>query len=140
VPGAFPESEEDATRSNQDRAFMWILQMEYGTKYFVLAEDKIQEIGIERLAQLYHGLVPEYAGQQIPYATLLFERVGDKLKDLRHWQGGYLVFDKQGKSDDISGQTVIELSLTTEKDPRSFVAKRADQIRRERAWHPTAEQ
>jgi hypothetical protein len=84
--------------------------------------------------------VPEYAGQKIPYATLLFERVGDKLKDLRYWKGGYLVFDKQGKSDDISGQNVIEMSLTTEKDPKSFIARRADQIRRERAWHPTGEQ
>ena len=114
--------------------------MEYGTKYFVLAEGRIQEIGIGRLAQLYHGVVPEYAGQKIPFALLLFERVGDKLKDLRYWQGGYLVFNKQGKSDDISGQNVIELSLTTEKDPKSFVAKRADQIRRQRAWHPTGEQ
>ena len=78
--------------------------MEYGTKYFVLAEGRIQEIGIERLAQLYNGVVPEYAGQKIPFALLLFERVGDRLKDLRYWQGGYLVFDKQGKSDDVSGR------------------------------------
>jgi hypothetical protein len=114
--------------------------MEYGTKYFVLAEGKIQEIGIERLAQLYHGVVPEYAGQKIPFALLLFERVGDQLKDLRYWQGIYLVFDGQGKSDDISGQNVIEMSLTTENDPQSFIARRADQIRRERAWHPTGDQ
>jgi hypothetical protein len=72
--------------------------MEYGTKYFVLAEGRIQEIGIERLAQLYHGVVPEYVGQKIPFSLLLFERVGDKLKDLRYWQGGCLVFDEKGKS------------------------------------------
>jgi hypothetical protein len=114
--------------------------MEYETKYFVLAEGRIQEIGIERLAQLYNGVVPEYVGQKIPFALLLFERVGDRLKDLRYWRGGYLVFDKQGKSDDIIGQNVIELSLTAEKDPKSFVARRANQIRRERTWHPTGEQ
>lgn len=114
--------------------------MDYGTRYFVLAEGKIQQIRIERLAQLYHGVVPEYAGQKIPYALLLFERKGDKLKDLRYWRGSYLVFDKQGKADEISGQNVIELSLSGEKDLRSFVSKRADQIRRERTWHPTAEQ
>jgi hypothetical protein len=33
--------------------------MEYETKYFVLAEGRIQEIGIERLAQLYNGVVPD---------------------------------------------------------------------------------
>jgi hypothetical protein len=114
--------------------------MNYGTRYFVLVEGKIQQIGIERLSQLYHGVVPEYAGQKIPYALLLFEREDDKLKDLRYWRGSYLAFDKQGKADDISGQNVIELSLTAEKDPKSFVARRADQIRRERTWHPTGEQ
>ena len=114
--------------------------MNYGTRYFVLAEGKIQQIEIERLAQLYHGVVPEYAGQKIPYALLLFEREDDKLKDLRYWQGSYLVFDKQGKADETSGQNVIELSLTGEKDPKSFVARRADQIRRENTWHPTGEQ
>ncbi len=114
--------------------------MDYGTRYFVLVDGKIQQIGIERLAQLYHEVVPEYAGQKIPYALLLFEREGDKLKDLRYWRGSYLVFDKQGKADETSGQNVIELSLTGEKDPKSFVARRADQIRRERTGHPTGEQ
>ncbi len=114
--------------------------MNYGTRYFALVDGKIQQIGIERLAQLYHGVVPEYAGQKIPYALLLFEREEDKLKDLRYWQGSYLVFDKKGKADETSGQNVIELSLTGEKDPKSFVAKRAGQIRRERTWHPTGEQ
>ncbi len=114
--------------------------MDYGTRSFVLVEGKIQQIGIERLAQLYHEMVPEYAGQKIPYALLLFEQEGDMLRDLRYWRGGYLLFDKQGKADEISGQTVIELSLTGEKDLKSFVARRADQIRRERTWHPTGEQ
>ena len=114
--------------------------MNYGTRYFVLVEGKVQQIGIERLAQLYHGVVPEYAGQKIPYALLLFEEVDGKLKDLRTWQGRYLDFDKKGKADETSGQNVLELSLTSEKDLKSFVARRADQIRRERTWHPTAEE
>ena len=114
--------------------------MEYETKYFVLAEGKIQEIALERLAQLYHGVVPEYAGQKIPYALLLFEQEGDKLKDLRYWRGSYLLFDKKGKADQSSGQNLIELSLIGEKDPKSFVARRADRIRRENTWHPTGEQ
>ena len=46
--------------------------MNYGTRYFVFVEGQIQQIGIERLSQLYHGVVPEYAGQKIPYALLLF--------------------------------------------------------------------
>jgi len=115
-------------------------QMNYGTRYFLFVDGKIQQIGIERLAQLYHGVAPEYAGQKILYALLLFEREDDKLKDLRYWRGSYLVFDKQGKADETSGQNVIELSLTSEKDPKSFVARRADQIRRERTWYPTAKQ
>lgn len=114
--------------------------MNYGTRYFVLAEGKIQQIGIERLSQLYHEVVPEYAGQKIPYALLLFEQEGDTLKDLRYWRGGYLHFDKKGKADQNSGQNLIELSLISEKDPKSFVARRADQIRRENTWHPTGEQ
>jgi hypothetical protein len=47
-------------------------QMNYGTQYFVFVEGQIQQIGIERLSQLYHGVVPEYAGHKIPYALLLF--------------------------------------------------------------------
>jgi len=114
--------------------------MNYGTKYFVLVEGKIQQIGVERLSQLYHGVVPEYAGKRIPYALLLFERENDKLRELRYWRGSYLSFDKTGKSDQKSGRNLIELSLSHEKDPESFVAKRADQIRRENNWHPTGEQ
>jgi hypothetical protein len=114
--------------------------MNYGTKYFVLVEGKIQQIGEERLSQLYHELVPEYAGKRIPYALLLFERENDKLRDLRYWRGSYLVFDKTGKSDQQTGRNLIELSLSHEKGPESFVAKRADQIRRENTWHPTGEQ
>jgi hypothetical protein len=114
--------------------------MNYGTRYFVLVQEKIQQIGIERLEQLYHGVVPEYAGQKIPYALLLFEEVDGRLKDLRYSQGRYLVFDETGRADLTSGQNVIELSLTGDKDPRSFVTKRAEQIRRERAWHITGEQ
>ena len=70
----------------------------------------------------------------------MFERENDKLKDLRQWRGGYLVFDQKGKADLEKGRNVIELSLTEEQDPKSFVAKRADQIRRENTWHPTGEQ
>ena len=114
--------------------------MNYGTKYFVLVEGKIQQIGVERLSQLYHGVVPEYAGKRIPYALLLFERENDKLRELRYWRGSYLFFDKTGKSDQKSGRNLVELSLSHEKDPESFVAKRADQIRRENTWHPTGEQ
>lgn len=117
--------------------------MNYGTRYFVLVDGEIQQIGIERLSQLYHGMVPEYAGRKIPYALLLFERKDDKLQDLSHWQGSYLVFDKLGKADETSGQNIIELSWTGEedqKDPKAFIARRADQIRKERTWHPTSEQ
>jgi hypothetical protein len=114
--------------------------MNYGTRYFVLVEGKIQQIGIERLSQLYHGVVPEYAGQKIPYALLLFEREDNKLKGLRYWRGSYLAFDEKGKADKTSGRKVLELSLTSERDSKSFVARRADQIRRENTWDPTAEQ
>jgi len=114
--------------------------MDYETRYFVLVEEKIHQIGIERLAQLYHEVVPEYAGQKIPYVFLLFERENDKLKDLRYWRGSYLVFDKKGKAYQDSGQKLIELLLTGEKGSKSFVARRADQIRRENTWHPTGEQ
>jgi hypothetical protein len=70
----------------------------------------------------------------------LFEQEGDKLKDLRYWRGSYLLFDKKGKADQSSGQNLIELSLIGEKDPKSFVARRADRIRRENTWHPIGEQ
>ena len=114
--------------------------MDYGTRYFVFIKAKIQQISVERLSQLYHGVVPEYAGLNVPFALLLFEQVDDKLRDLRYWRGSYLAFDKNGKSDKNSGQDLIQLSLTGEIDPKSFVARRANQIRRERTWHPTAEQ
>ena len=114
--------------------------MNYGTRYFVLVEGRIQQIGIERLSQLYHGVVPEYAGQKMPYAILLFERKNDKLRDLRYWRGSYLVFDKKGMLDQKSGWNLIELSLTDEIDPKSFVARRAEQVRRENTWYPTGEQ
>jgi hypothetical protein len=114
--------------------------MNYATRYFVLVDDKIQQIGIERLHQLYHGLVPEYAGLKIPYALLLFELKDHRLEDLRYWRGSYLVFDDKGKADETSGRNLIELSLTGERDPKSFVARRADQIRRENTWQPTGEQ
>jgi hypothetical protein len=115
-------------------------QMNYGTRYFVLIDAKIQKISVERLEHLYHGVVPEYAGLNVPYALLLFEQVDDRLRDLRYWRGSYLAFDKSGKADMNSGQNLIELSLTGEINPKSFVARRANQIRRERTWHPTAEQ
>jgi hypothetical protein len=114
--------------------------MDYGTRYFVFIEEKIQKISVERLEQLYHGVVPEYAGLNVPYALLLFEQVDNKLKDLRYWRGSYLTFDKNGKSDNNSGQNLVELSLMGGINPKSFVARRASQIRRERNWHPTAEQ
>jgi hypothetical protein len=114
--------------------------MNYGTKYFVLVEGRIRKIGIERLSQLYHGEVPEYAGQKIPYAILLFERENDKLRDLRYWRGSYLVFDRKGRLDQKSGWNLIELSLTDEIDPKSFVARRAEQVRRGNTWYPTGEQ
>jgi hypothetical protein len=113
--------------------------MNYGTRYFVLADGKIQQIGIERLSQLYHGVVPEYAGQKIPYALLLFEQEDDTLKGLRYCRGGYLVFDKKGETDQNGGRNLIELSLTGANNPKSFVQRRANRIRRENTWHPTGE-
>jgi hypothetical protein len=114
--------------------------MNYGTRYFVLAEGRIQQIGIERLSELYHGVVPEYAGQKTPYALLLFEQEDDALKDLRYCRGGYLVFDKKGETDQNGGRNLIELSLTGENNPKFFVERRANRIRRENTWHPTGEQ
>jgi hypothetical protein len=100
--------------------------MNYGTRYFVLLEGKIQPFGIERFSQLYHGVVPEYAGQKIPYALLLFERQKGKPRDQRYWRGSYLVFNKEGKVDQESGWNHIELTLTEQKDSRSFAARRAE--------------
>jgi hypothetical protein len=114
--------------------------MNYGTRYFVLADGKIQQIGIERLSQLYHGVVPEYAGQKILYALLLFEQEDETLKDLRYCRGGYLVFDKKGETDQNGGRNLIELSLTGANNPKSFVQRSANRIRRENTWHPTGEQ
>ena len=114
--------------------------MNYGTRYFVLVEGKVRQIGIDRLSQLYHEVVPEYAEQKIPYALLLFEQEDGELRDLRYWRGSYLVFDKKGKVDRTSGGDLIQLSLAGEATPKSFIARRAEEIRRENTWNPAGEQ
>ena len=114
--------------------------MNYGTKYFVLIEGKIQQIGMDRLSRLYNDVVPEFAGQKIPYALLLFEQEKGKLKDLRYWRGSYLIFDKEGKVDQDSGWNLIRLQQAGGDNPKSLAARRAEQIRRENTWNPTGEQ
>ena len=114
--------------------------MNYGTRYFVLVEGKVQQIGIDRLSQLYKEVVPEYAGQKIPYAVLLFEQKDGELRDLRYWRGSFLAFDKKGKVDQNGRGNLIQSSLAGEENPKSFVARRAEQIRRENIWNPAGEQ
>lgn len=74
--------------------------MAYGTRVFLVAEGKIRRIGVDRFSRIGNEPVPGYAGQRIPYAILLFEREEGKLGDLRYCEGGYLVFDKEGKVDE----------------------------------------
>jgi len=95
---------------------------------------------MDRLSRLYQDVVPEYAGQKIPYALLLFELENDKLKDLRYWRGSYLIFDKEGKVDQDSGWNLIRLQQAGGDNPKSLAARRAEQNRRENTWNPTGEQ
>jgi hypothetical protein len=114
--------------------------MNYGTRFFILIGGKIQQIGIERISRMCNEVVPEYAGQKIPYALLLFKEVNGKLGDLRQWGGRHLIFDKEGNADENSGWNLIRLSQAGKENPKSFAARRAEQIRRENTWNPTAEQ
>jgi hypothetical protein len=115
-------------------------KMEYALRAFILADGKIRRIGVGRLSRIHCDAVPEYAGQKIPYALLVFEREEGKLGDLRYHEGGHLVFDKEGKLDESKGLNHLRLVQAGENDPKSFAARRAEQIRRENTWHPTGDQ
>lgn len=110
--------------------------MGYGTRVFLVVEGKIRRIGVDRFSRISSEALPEYAGQRIPYAILLFEREEGKLEDLSYCEGGYLVFDKEGKVDENIGWNPIRLQAG-EDNPKSFTARRAEQIGRENKWNPT---
>jgi len=114
--------------------------MGYGTRVFLVVEGKIRRIGVDRFSRITSEALPEYAGQRIPYAILLFEREEGKLEDLRYCEGGYLLFDKEGKVDEDIGWNHIRLAQAGEDNPKSFTARRAEQIGRENKWNPTGEQ
>jgi len=69
-----------------------------------------------------------------------FEREGVRLGDLRYCEGGYVGFDKSGKLDESSQVNHVRLLQAAENDPKSFAARKAQQIRGEIAWHPTGDQ
>ena len=114
--------------------------MEFALRAFILLNDKIKRIGVSRLSRIHYDAVPEYSGQKIPYALLVFEREEGKLGDLRYHECGYLVFDKEGKLDESKGLNHLRLVQAGENDPKSFSARRAEQVRRENTWHPSGDQ
>lgn len=114
--------------------------MEYALKSFILVDGDIKRIGIRRFSRIHNEAMPEYAGKKIPYALLCFEREEGILGDLRYHEGGYLVFNEEGKQDETMGQTHVRLVQDSENDPKSFAGRRADQIRRENKWYPSGDQ
>ncbi len=114
--------------------------MEYALRAFILADGKIKRIGVSRLSRIHYDAAPEYAGQKIPYALLVFEREEGKPGDLRYHECGYLVFDEEGKLDESKGLSHFRLVQAGENDPKSFAARRAEQVRRENIWYPTGDQ
>jgi hypothetical protein len=114
--------------------------MEFALRAFILLDSRIKRIGVNRLSRIHYDPSPEYAGQKIPYALLVFEREEGKLGDLRYHECGHLVFDKEGKLDVSKGLNHLCLIQAGENDPKSFAARRAEQVRRENTWHPSGVQ
>jgi len=114
--------------------------MEYAIRVFLLIDGKIKRIGVDRFSQIGNEAVPEYAGQKIPYSLLVFEREEGKLGDLRYHEGGYLGFDKEGKVDESSGWNHLRLAQEGKNDPKSFAARRAEQVRREDTFQANSDQ
>jgi hypothetical protein len=122
--------------SQNERDFL----MEFALRAFILLDGKIKRFGVSRLSRMHNDLMPEYAGQKIPYAILVFEREEGRLGDLRHHECGYLVFDSEGKLDESKGLNHLRLVQAGENDPKSFAARRAEQVRRENTWYPSGDQ
>jgi hypothetical protein len=114
--------------------------MKYVMRAFLFLNGKIKRVGVDRFSQISHEPMPEYAGQKIPYALLMFEFENGKLGDLRHHDCSYLVFDKKGNLDLTNGWSLLELDLARESDPKSFAARRANGLKREIRWNPAGEQ
>jgi len=114
--------------------------MEYAVRVFLLIEGKIKRIGVDRFSQIGNEAITEYAGLKIPYTLLVFEREEGNLGDLRYHEGGYLAFDKEGKVDERSGWNHLRLAQAGENDPKSFAARRAEQVGRENTFQPTSDQ
>ena len=114
--------------------------MGYGIRIFLIVKGRIKRIGMDRFSKICSEVLPEYAGQRIPYALLVFERDQSNLGDLRYCEGAYLVFDKLGVVDESSRLNHFRLVQAGEGDPKSFAARRAAQVRNENTWHPTGEQ
>jgi hypothetical protein len=100
----------------------------------------IKRIGLDRFSCICSNGMPEYAGQKIPYAVLVFEHEEGKLGELHHSEGGYLVFDEQGNVDERNRWNHLRLAQAGERDPKSFAARRAAQVRKENTWHPSGAQ
>jgi hypothetical protein len=115
-------------------------EMKYGTRIFLVVKGKIRRIGVDRFSRISSEAMPEYAGLKIPYALLVFEREEGSLGDLRYCTGGYLVFDKKGKVDESSQWSNTRLAMAGEDNPKSFGARRAEQVRTENTWNPKGEQ
>ena len=115
-------------------------EMRYGARVFLVLNGKIKRIGVDLFSQIGKEAIPEYAGQKIPYALLVFEREEGNLGDLRYHEGGYLVFDKEGKVDESSEWNHLRLAQAGEDNPKSFAARRAEQVRKENTWNPTGDQ
>ena len=114
--------------------------MEFGIRVCLVVNGKVKRIGTDQFSRIGDQLHPEYAGEKIPYAVLMFEREGVRLGDLRYCEGGYVGFDKSGKLDESSQVNHVRLLQAAENDPKSFAARKAQQIRGEIAWHPTGDQ
>ena len=114
--------------------------MEFALRAFILLDGKIRRMGVSRLSRIHYDLSSEFAGQKIPYTLLVFEREEGKLGDLRYHECGYLVFDKDGKLDESKGLNHLRLVQAGENDPKSFAARRAEQVRRENKWYPSGDQ
>ncbi len=114
--------------------------MKYVMRAFLILNGKIKRVGVDRFSQISHEPMPEYAGQKIPYALLMFEFENGKLGDLRHHDCSYLEFDKKGNLDLTNVRSLLELACAGEADPKSFAARRAEGFSKEIRWNPTGEQ
>lgn len=114
--------------------------MEYALTVFILVDGEIKRIGASRFSRIHYEVMPEYARHRIPYSLLVFECEEGKLGDLRYHEGGYLVFNEEGKLDETMELIHLRLVQAGENDPRSFGARRAEQVEREKKWYPSGEQ